>query len=296
MGMAGAITIVTDSTVCLPGDVEDGDRIVVVPLRVVRGGEARDETDVNPPGRLAASRLTTSRPSPERFARVYSEAAAAGAAGIVSVHVSGQLSGTVDSARLAAASASVPVRVIDSRSIAAGLGFAVLASAAAARAARPLADVAAAAAARSSRLRSLFCVATLEHLSRGGRLGAAAARLPLALGAKPLLHIVDGRIVPLEKVRTAARAVARLEHLAAEFAATSGAAHVDVAVQHLANPERAGLLAQRLRERIPTIAAMYIGEVGPVIAAHTGPGMLGVVVSPRDTGASGVPSARRLTP
>ena len=282
--MAGTITIVTDSTAYLPCDIRESPCIVVVPLRVVLGGEAHDETDRSAfDVHAALSRgvpLTTSRPAPARFARAYTDAAAAGAAGIVSVHVSGHLSGTVDSARLAAASALVPVEVVDSRSIGAGLGFAVAASAATARAGRPLADVAAAAARRSSRLRSLFCVATLEHLHRGGRIGAVSARLGTTLGVKPLLHIVDGRIVPLEKVRTIARAVARLEHLAAEFAARSGAAEVDVGVQHLGNRERAGHLAERLRDRIPSLRTVHISEVGPVIAAHTGPGMLGVVVAP----------------
>ncbi|MGE5286483.1 MAG: DegV family protein [Micromonosporaceae bacterium] len=282
--MTGTITIVTDSTACLPCEISESCHIVVVPLRVVLGGEAHDETDRSALDVHAAlsrgAALTTSRPAPARFARAYTDAAAAGAEGIVSVHVSSHLSGTVDSARLAAASAPVPVRVVDSRSIGAGLGFAVAASAAAARAGRPLAEVAVAAARRSSGLRSLFCVATLEHLHRGGRVGAVGARLGTTLGVKPLLHIVDGRIVPLERVRTAARAVARLEHLAAEFAARCGAAEVDLGVQHLGNGERAGHLAQRLRECIPSVRTVHISEVGPVIAAHTGPGMLGVVVAP----------------
>jgi len=282
--MAGTTTIVTDSTACLPPDTAGRHQIIVVPLRVVLAGQAHDESAVAAfdvfasPG--PSGPPTTSRPAPARFAEVYALAAAAGAAGIVSVHVSGRMSGTVDSARLAAAGAPVPVEVVDSRSIGAGLGFAVLAGAAAARAGRPPAEVAVVAAKRSARLRSLFCLATLEHLRRGGRATAVGTLLSATLGVKPLLHIVDGRIVPLEKVRTAERAVARLEQLAAEFAAACGPGPVDLAVQHLANGERAGQLAQRLATRIPSLRALYVSEVGPVIAAHTGPGMLGVVVAP----------------
>jgi DegV family protein with EDD domain len=206
--------------------------------------------------------------------------ATAGAAGIVAVHLSGRLSGTVDSARLAAATAAIPVRVVDSGSIGAGLGFAVAAAVTAARAGAPLADVAAAAASRSARVHSLFCVAGIEQLREGGRAGDAAALAGGALGAKPLLHIADGRIVTVEKVRTLARATSRLEQFAVGVVAAHDGAPVDVAVQHLAGDERAGLLAYRLRMRIPGLRTIYVSEVGPAIAAHTGPGMLGVVVAP----------------
>lgn len=138
-------------------------------------------------------------------------------------------------------------------------------------------EVAAAAARRSERLRSLFCLASLDHLRHGGRIGGSAL-LGTTLSVKPLMHIVDGQIIPFEKARTMARAVARLEQLAVEFAA--GRAPVDVAVQHLANGERAAQLAQGLRARIPGLRTLYIAEVGAVIAVHTGPDMLGVAVAP----------------
>ena len=120
-------------------------------------------------------------------------------------------------------------------------------------------------------------VDTLEYLRRGGRIGAAAAVVGSALSVKPLLHLVDGRLEPLERVRTTGRALARLEELAAREA---GDREVDVAVQHLAAPERAGEVAQRLRARLPKARSMYVGEVGAVVGAHVGPGMLGVVVAP----------------
>ena len=280
--MTGMIAVVTDSTAYLPPDDAVSREIRVVPLQVVIAGTAHDETSFAGGDVLTALRqgkpATTSRPAPERFAQVYARAAAAGAPGIVSVHLSGSISGTVDSARLAAVTAAVPTTVVDSRSIGAGLGFAALAAAAAAQAGCPLAEVAAAAARRSAHLRSVFCVTTVEHLRRGGRLGATTL-LGAALGVKPLMHVVDGRIVPLEKVRTLTRAVARLEQLAAEFAAGARAAKVDAAVQHLDCGERAAQLAQRLGARLSGLRSLRVVEVGPVIAIHTGPGLLGVAVA-----------------
>lgn len=95
---------------------------------------------------------------------------------------------------------------------------------------------------------------------------------------KPLLGIADGRIAPLEKVRTSARALARLEEIAV---AEAGDRRVDLGVQHLAAAARAESLAVRLRARIPHVVDVYVGEVGPVIGAHVGPGMLGVVIAPQ---------------
>jgi DegV family protein with EDD domain len=123
----------------------------------------------------------------------------------------------------------------------------------------------------------LFYVDTLEHLRRGGRVGTAAALVGSALAVKPLLQIEDGRIVPLEKVRTAAKAISRLEELAV---AEAGDATVDLAVSHLASPDRAAELAHRLSERVPGLKRMVVTEVGAVIGAHVGPGMLAVVIAP----------------
>jgi DegV family protein with EDD domain len=281
--MGAAVAIVTDSTAYLPPGLAERHDIAVVPLQITVGGTVREE-GVDITGVEAARALrdwnpvTTSRPSPERFSDAYKAAAGAGASAIVSVHLSGAMSGTVEAARLAAEAAPVPVRVVDTRTIGMGLGFAALSAAATALAGGSLDEVAAAATERAKICRSLFYVATLEHLRRGGRIGAAASLLGSALMVKPLLRIEDGRISPLEKVRTASRALARLEELAVEAAGTRP---VDIAVQHLAAAARAEALAARLREKIPHLVDVYVGEVGPVIGAHVGPGMLGVVVAPQ---------------
>jgi DegV family protein with EDD domain len=279
--MTAPVAIVTDSTAYLPDEVVAAHGITVVPLQVAIGADVREEGR----GRTASETVrewravTTSRPSPERFERAYEKAAAAGAAGVVSIHLSGEMSGTMESARIAADGASIPVQVVDSRSIGMGLGFGVMAAAEAAASGAGLDAVADAAMRRVRATRSLFYVDTLEHLRRGGRIGAAASLLGSALMIKPLLRITGGRIAPLEKVRTTSRALARLEELAVDLA---GDREVDVAVQHVAASSRAAALAGRLRERVPHLVELYVGEAGPVVGAHVGPGMLGVVVSRRD--------------
>ncbi|HEY3685657.1 MAG TPA: DegV family protein [Streptosporangiaceae bacterium] len=279
---SGRVAVVTDSTAYLPSGLVAERGITVVPLAVVVDGvpgvdgEAFAARDVAEALRRWAP-VTTSRPSPERFAAVYAAKAAAGAPAVVSVHLSGAMSGTVESARLAAADAAIPVEVVDTRLIGMGLGLAVLAAAEAAASGATAAGAAARAADRASRTRSLFCVDDLEHLRRGGRIGAAQTLVGSALAIKPVLGITDGRVEPLEKVRTYTRAVARMEDLAAEHA---GPGPADVAVQHLDNAERAEELAARLRARLPAVRDLYVSEVGTVIAAHVGPGMLGVAVVP----------------
>lgn len=158
------------------------------------------------------------------------------------------------------------------------LGYAVLAAVEARDAGQQLDEVAAAAERRAAAASGFFYVDTLEHLRRGGRIGTARALLGSALAVKPLLHLDAGRIEPLEKVRTASRAIARLEEIAVEQA---GEGEVDITVHHLAAEDRAQPLAERLRERIPGLHDLYVGEVGAVIGAHVGPGLLAVVVSPR---------------
>jgi DegV family protein with EDD domain len=281
--MAASIAIVTDSTACLPGDLAARYQITAVPLGVVISGARFDDDAAGLPGRVEAeirsgAAVTTASPGPERFTAAY---AAAAAAGIVSVHLSGSVSGTVDSARLAAAAASVPVRVVDSRSLGLGLGFAVLAAAQAARGGASIDDVAAAAAGRAAGLRSFFAVAAADRLLAGGRLGAPgagrlAARQP-ALTARPLLHITGGRIELLDKTRTRSAAIRRLAELAAEAAAGEPA---DLAVQFLGDAGPAAALAGQLAEVVPGYRGVCLVRGDAVIAAHTGTGMLGVVVAP----------------
>ena len=276
------VAVVTDSTAYLPADLVDRYRLTVVPLQVVVGGRSLAEgVEVSSEEVATALRewrpVTTSRPAPQTFVDAYRRL---GVPEIVSVHLSADLSGTVDAARLAARQVEedgITVVVVDSRSLGMGLG---LTARAAAQAAEQGADAEGAAriARRYAHEVAIYLyVDTLEYLRRGGRVGAAAAMVGSALAVKPLLHLADGRLEPVERVRTASRALARLEELAVRAA---GARPVDVAVQHLAAAERAQEVADRLSRRLPEARTVMIGEVGAVVGAHVGPGMLGVVVAP----------------
>jgi DegV family protein with EDD domain len=279
------VVVVTDSTAYLPAALTTARRVQVVPLEVRLGDRiGREGIDIDTAelsAALADRRIDvqTSRPAAAEFVARYRQALAAGADAVVSVHLSRELSGTWESARLAADEVGPErVRVVDSRATGMGLGYAVLAAADAADAGLPGVGVEAAAADVAARCRMFFCVDTLDRLRRGGRIGAAAALLGTALGVKPLLHVVQGRIVPLEKVRTSARAAQRLVDLAARAA---GDGPVDLAVHHLGAESRAEEVAGRLRDCVPQVAQLLVSEVGAVIGAHVGLGLLGVVVVPR---------------
>jgi len=277
------VAILTDSTAYLPPSALQKHRIHVVPLTVVLGDQALEEgTEISARSLAEALRqrraVTTSRPGPQTFADAYRAAAEAGADGIVSLHLSAEFSGTYDAAVVAAREAPVPVRVVDTGVVAMALGFCALAAAEAAEAGGSLDEAVAAAEKRAEGTSAYFYVDTLDYLRRGGRIGAAQALLGSALAVKPLLELVDGRIGMLEKVRTAGKAIARLEEIVVERA---GNADADIAVHHLAAPERAERLATALRERVPGLGELHVSEVGAVIGAHTGPGLLGAVVSLR---------------
>lgn len=279
--MAGGVAVVTDSTAYLPAEVVSATGVRVVPLHVLTGGRAGAEgIDVTPAEVASAlmdrrSPVTTSRPAPADFAAAYAGAFGAGASGVLSVHLSGELSGTWESAAVAARAAAGEVRVLDSRSTAMGLGFAVMAAAQVAAAGGSLEVAEATALDCVERSTMMFYVDTLEYLRRGGRIGATAALLGTALSVKPILHLVDGGIVLLEKVRTAGRGLTRLEELAVQSA---GEELVEVAVHHLAAPERAAALGDRLRARLPALQRLLVAELGAAVGAHVGPGVVGVVV------------------
>jgi DegV family protein with EDD domain len=284
--MPGTATVVTDSTASLPQEVAEDRGIVVVPLQVVIGATVYDEGPDGATPAMVADALrefrpvSTSRPSPAYLAEVYAKAAAAGASEILAVHLSAEMSGTFESAQLAAREAPVPVTVVDSRQVGVATGYAAVSAADVLDAGGTVAEAAAAARARAGAATSLFYVDTLEYLRRGGRIGAAAALLGGALSVKPLLRIDEGRVANLDRVRTSARALSRIEDLIVEAA---GDRPVDLCVSHLTNPDRADEIAGRLAERLARNLqgrAVWCGELGAVLGAHVGPGMVAVCVAP----------------
>ncbi|WP_148612793.1 DegV family protein [Nocardioides rubriscoriae] len=284
---APRVAVVTDSTASLPADLVAAHDLTVVPLQVVVGADAYDEgsPEATPEAIAAALRdfrpVSTSRPAPEVLREVYRRLAAQGADQIVSVHLSGDMSGTFESAQVAARDAAVPVVCVDSRQVGVATGYAALAAARAVAAGATAEEAGAAARHQADACASFFYVDTLEYLRRGGRIGAAAALLGGALAVKPLLTIDAGVVSSLERVRTSGRALARLAELAV---AAAGEAKVDVCVAHLASPERAATLAASLADRLAEQLdgrEVWCAEVGAVLGAHVGPGMIAVCVASR---------------
>jgi DegV family protein with EDD domain len=281
-----AVAVVTDSTSYLPRDIVAAHAIHEVSLYVTDGGGQRRELDIADYERFyddlrTAARLpTTSQPSIGDFAAVYDELAAA-RSDIVSVHISGGISGTVESARQAAAEVAARhagrrIEVVDSNVSAGALGLVALAAAAPARAGADLDAVLAAARAAIGAMRFWFAVDTLEYLRRGGRIGAAQAWLGGALQIKPILTL-DGEITPVERVRTSKRAFERMVEYMRSRQADGADAWV---VQHIRAPDVAERLIARGRE-IHGCEPAFVSEVGPVIGAHVGPGLVGVGGIPR---------------
>lgn len=279
------VAIVTDSSSSLAAADAEREMIRVVPLKVVLGADTYDEGSPHVTADMIAEALatfvpvSTSRPTPDDFLAVYEDLAAGGADAIVSVHLSAKMSGTCDSARLAADKSPIPVAVVDTRQVGLGVGFAAGRAAAARDAGGDIDEVVAAAERAAGSTTVLLYVDTLEYLRRGGRVGSAAALIGSALAVKPILTLTDGKVAPLERVRTTARALGRLEALtvAAVEACDDG---YDIGVQHLANLTIAEQVAGRLADQLGR-DSVPVDEVGAAIGAHVGPGMVSVTVTPR---------------
>jgi fatty acid kinase fatty acid binding subunit len=275
------VAVVSDTTAYLPRELVDEHEILLVSLYV--NWEDGSEREGDMPDfdgfyrRLAgADQLpTTSQPSIGDFTEVYEPLIDQGR-DIVSIHISGGISGTVESARQAAAriaesGAAGRITVVDSETACGGLGLVVLGAARAALAGAGAEEVAERAAEASRSLKMWFAVDTLEYLRRGGRIGAASAWLGSALKIKPILTL-EKEITPIERVRTSARALRRLTDYAAQRKEDGADAWV---VQHIQAPDEAGALVAEAEE-IMGKPPLWVSEVGPVIGAHVGPGLLGI--------------------
>jgi len=276
-----AVAVVTDSTHYLPAEVVRDHGLHEVSLYVKTDDALSRELDISDLQgfyqrlRSASQMPTTSQPSIGDFLECYEPLLDAGH-DIVSIHLSAGISGTYGSAmqareQLAERDLDRRIAVIDSRTTAGGLGMVVLAAAACARTGAGLAEVAERASRAREQMRIWFCLDTLEYLRRGGRIGGAQAWVGGALKIKPILSI-ESQVTPVERVRTSRRAFERM----VEFLRTRHADGCDAwCVQHIQAAGEAQRLVDSGRE-ILGCEPLFVGEVGPVIGAHAGPGMIGV--------------------
>jgi DegV family protein with EDD domain len=285
--------VVTDSSADLPGEVAHAHGIRVVPLSVTFGEVVfRDGEDLRPRDfyeRLAAGgdHPFTAPPGPADFLRRYRELLPR--RDVVSVHLSGKLSQTVDHARRAGAEAlaqvasrpgadghepeAVELRVVDSGAVSLGLGMLAVFAARLAARDRTCAEIEARLLDLSERMAILFAVDTLEYLRRGGRIGAARAWIGKLLGIKPILGVVAGEVVPVDRVRGGRAAHPRILELMA--GRVEGKGPLLAGIAHASAPVWADRLRGLVEGRFQ-VAEMLMAEMGPTVGTHAGPGTVGV--------------------
>jgi DegV family protein with EDD domain len=270
--VARPFRVVTDSTSDVPREWCERYGIEVVPLRVLFGNESfRDGVDLSIAEffqRLRrADRLpTTSAPSPGDFAELYQRLRGE-CDGVISIHISGELSGTVEAARVGARTVEgFPVHVIDSRCLTICVAHLCRVAAEAAT----LDEAVRAVEERVPRQRVLALLDSLRYLELGGRIGRARALLGAVLAVKPILGLAEGKVVPVDRVRTRAKALHRLiERLRQDLPVER------LAVMHAEAPDDAERVRALLAAELPDVE-VEVGQIGAVLGTHTGPGTVGM--------------------
>jgi DegV family protein with EDD domain len=279
------VGIVTDSTCDLsPAELSALD-VAMVPLTVHFGDEhVRDWLDLTPTEfypKLAAfpGLPTTSQPSPADFTEAYTALAASGAEEIVSIHLSAALSGTYESAMLAAKTSPVPVRVVDGKRASQGTALIVKAAVEAREAGADATAIEARAHEVAAKTRLYFLLDTLDNLVKGGRAGKAAGLAASLLNIKPVLRVNDdGIIEPFKKVRGRQQAIAALAEHIAEDSATNG--RMRVALLHACCPAAAQELEDAIVGAGADIEWDSHGQIGAVIGVYTGQNAIGCAYYP----------------
>ncbi|MCW2513440.1 MAG: hypothetical protein JWR11_2482 [Mycobacterium sp.] len=274
--------VVTDSSARLHPDDRQRWGIRQVPLHVlVDGADLLDEVDQVPYDVHDHAHVTTAGATPADLAEFYRQALAdSGGDGVVAVHLSAALSSTFSSAVGAAREFGPAVRVVNSRSAAAGVGFVALAAARAAAGGEDLDAVETAARVTVPRGHAFIVVHRLDNLRRSGRIGTAASWLGTALSLKPLLCLdVDGRLVLSQRIRTISKAHAALIEAVVEVVGDHPAT---LAVHHVDNHDGAAEIGAALTSRLPQVNSLSISDMGPVLSVHVGGGAVGVCMTVED--------------
>ena len=272
------VKIVTDSTSDLPEDLAKSLGITVVPLNIHFGTEMfKDGVDLSADEfyrRIATGRELpkTSQPSVGEFVSVY-ERLGQDADGILSVHISSKVSGTLNSAVQAKeqANAASPIEVVDTYQASMGAGMVAMVAAREAQRGAGLEDVARVARQAVERCQCIALFDTLEYLQKGGRIGKASALLGTLLRIRPMIILRDGVVHELAKARSRKGGIARLRSVAVDFAPLE-----ELAVMHSTTPDEARTLAEEVSDLLPEGKEPFIARFGPVIGTYTGPGALGI--------------------
>ncbi|MCR4428118.1 MAG: DegV family protein [Caldiserica bacterium] len=274
------VRIVTDSTCYLPPEIlGEYPELSVVPLYVSFGEESfKEGVGLKTEQfffKLKESRAlpTSSQPSVGDFLEVYKPLVEEGSA-IISIHISSKLSGTVDSAQQAAQILGGEIEVIDSLFTGMGLGFMVLEALRAERKGATKEEIVSRVMAVRDGITVIFVVDTLEYLHKGGRIGGAQALLGTLLKIKPILFLKEGRIDVLEKVRTQIAARERMISILEEIRKESPGAKMRIAIHEAQAQQEAREVLESLKEKLRP-EEIFISSLGPVLATHTGPGLLG---------------------
>jgi DegV family protein with EDD domain len=276
------IAVVTDSSALLPSDLANQYDIRTAPLTVIWGTDTYlDGVEITPPEfyrRLREHPIhpSTTQPNPEDFIRLFDELAK-DYSGIVVPLISSELNGSVSSASIAAEQfANMPIRIVDTRTAAMGLGFSVLAAARAASSGKSIDEVEQNARTVASMVKVFFVADTLKFLHKGGKISGAARLLGTVFALKHLFHLNEGRVDALERVRTKRKAVERMVELAQQYVNETP---VRASIMH-ANALREGEALKKKVAKLFRCSELHLTELSPVIAANTGPGTLGLAIFP----------------
>ncbi len=277
------VKIVTDSTSDMSQDEAERRSITIVPLTInIEDKSFRDGIDILPQEfyrRLPTlSKLpTTSQPAVGVFQQTYEQLTADGSQ-VISIHISSKLSGTFNSANLAAQNFSAgQVTVIDSTWVSAALGLPVIKAAEMARAGKEAPEIIEAVKSSISRVNLLAVADTLEYLKKGGRIGGLRAFAGGILSIKPIFTVKDGEVAPFENVRTKKKALERMAEVVKSWGAVER-----MCILHADSPDEAGELASMLSSTFP-MKDIYMSMIGPVVGTYTGPKTLGVCVERKAT-------------
>jgi len=277
--------LITDSTADLPPELLERVHIEIVPLKIHLGEETyRDYFDINLDEFYNLLRTTdlfptTTQPSPQDFVETYRKLSLEDDC-LISIHISSKLSGTYQSAMVAAQQCpEVKIHLIDSQQASLALGMTVIAAAKAIEEKKEVDEVLSEIRRITSQIKTYFSVDSLEYLRRGGRIGRAQAFVGAMLKIKPLLAIQGGEIVPVEKLRGQQRLIRRMVQLVQDDATNIGALRVGLI--HADNEELLSILSQQLEGNLhENLELEYTSRIGGIIASHVGPGAIGVSYYP----------------